>query len=529
MITSWMAYAILVSLLLTLSATALDHVAGGRRWPRRFVWAVTLIASVAWPVGSVIRQLQPVPAAPVRLLPFVITVSPTQIISPGSARPSWVGQMDRGLLVLWCVASALLLLRLAQGMFALRRDRAAWRRDVVGGTSVRMSSNVGPAVVGLLSMEVVLPEWIVSLDRHLLAMVLCHEEEHRRARDPYLLLGAAVAVALMPWNLALWMQAKRLRLAIEMDCDARVLRAHPSPERYGLLMLTIAQRKSVAPALFAPMLTDPTTQLERRIVAMETSTRRLARVTAYAATTLAMGVIAFACSLQSDGPATPKSSAARGPVAMNSGQTYFDFQVEKQAVPMAGNRPVRYPDMLRNANVEGSVLAQFVIDTAGRPDMGSFKVLKSSHDLFTNSVKAALPAMLFEAGEVGGKKVRQLVQMPFEFSLKPQVVTADMEKRGFFDFQVEKQASPIPNNVAPRYPDSLRTANVEGEVLARFTIGEDGRADMTSFKVTKATHPLFVDAVRKSLPNMKFNPALVGGRPVRQNIEMPFTFSLSKD
>ena len=49
--------------------------------------------------------------------------------------------------------------------------------------------------------------------------------------------------------------------------------------------------------------------------------------------------------------------------------------------------------------------------------MNTFKVLKSSHDLFTNSVKSALANMKFYPAEVGGRKVKQLVQMPFVFSL----------------------------------------------------------------------------------------------------------------
>ena len=49
--------------------------------------------------------------------------------------------------------------------------------------------------------------------------------------------------------------------------------------------------------------------------------------------------------------------------------------------------------------------------------MNTFKVLKSSHDLFTNAVKASLPNMRFYAAEVGGRKVKQLVQMPFQFNL----------------------------------------------------------------------------------------------------------------
>ena len=86
-------------------------------------------------------------------------------------------------------------------------------------------------------------------------------------------------------------------------------------------------------------------------------------------------------------------------------------------MPAPGNAPPRYPDMLRSANVEGEVLAQFVVDTTGRYEAGSFKVLKSSHDLFTNAVKAALQNMNFYPAEVGGRKVKQLVQMPFVFSL----------------------------------------------------------------------------------------------------------------
>jgi protein TonB len=105
------------------------------------------------------------------------------------------------------------------------------------------------------------------------------------------------------------------------------------------------------------------------------------------------------------------------PTPVNSDQTYFEFQVEKQVTPYPGNAGPRYPDMLRSANVEGEVLAQFVVDTAGRAEMSTFKVLKSTHDLFTNAVKATLPNMKFYPAEVGGKHVKQLVQMPFQFNL----------------------------------------------------------------------------------------------------------------
>lgn len=102
----------------------------------------------------------------------------------------------------------------------------------------------------------------------------------------------------------------------------------------------------------------------------------------------------------------------------NTEATYFDFQVEKQAKLVDGTANPQYPDMLKASSIQGEVLAQFVIDTTGRADINTFKVLKSTHQLFTDAVKKDLPRMRFLPAEVGGKKVKQLVQLPFSFSIK---------------------------------------------------------------------------------------------------------------
>lgn len=112
------------------------------------------------------------------------------------------------------------------------------------------------------------------------------------------------------------------------------------------------------------------------------------------------------------------SGVVGGIVAPNADQAYFDFQVEKPVAPIPGAGAPRYPDILRSASVEGEVLAQFVVDTLGRVELNSFKVLRKSHDLFEASVRAALPNMRFLPAEVGGRKVKQLVQQPFVFALQ---------------------------------------------------------------------------------------------------------------
>src|SRR5207237_268990 len=83
---------------------------------------------------------------------------------------------------------------------------AAWRRAAVDGRAVLVSDDVGPAVAGLWRPRIVLPEWALRLTDAERRLMLAHEDEHVRARDPWLLAAAAALVLLAPWNLMLWWQ-----------------------------------------------------------------------------------------------------------------------------------------------------------------------------------------------------------------------------------------------------------------------------------------------------------------------------------
>lgn len=91
--------------------------------------------------------------------------------------------------------------------------------------------------------------------------------------------------------------------------------------------------------------------------------------------------------------------------------------VEKEVTPLPGSATPRYPSMLQSAGVDGSVRAQFVVDTLGRVEQGSFRALESTHDLFTASVREALARARFTPAEAGGRKVRQLVEQTFTFTI----------------------------------------------------------------------------------------------------------------
>jgi protein TonB len=107
-----------------------------------------------------------------------------------------------------------------------------------------------------------------------------------------------------------------------------------------------------------------------------------------------------------------------GGTVVNADQTYFDFQVEKPVASAPGTTSPRYPDILRSAGVEGKVTAQFEVDTTGRVIISTFRVISKDHDLFETAVRNAPPNMRFIPAEIGGRKVKQLVQQPFVFAIQ---------------------------------------------------------------------------------------------------------------
>jgi hypothetical protein len=133
---------------------------------------------------------------------------------------------------------------------------------------VRLSNTDGPVIVGLRHPEIVVPRALLLQDPASVRLVLAHEREHLAARDPWLLFGAALLVALLPGLPALWWMRTRLRLAVEIDCDGRVLaRRRDHVAAYGDLLLSLASRHTLMSPASLGLSLHPST-LERRIVAM---------------------------------------------------------------------------------------------------------------------------------------------------------------------------------------------------------------------------------------------------------------------
>jgi TonB family protein len=99
------------------------------------------------------------------------------------------------------------------------------------------------------------------------------------------------------------------------------------------------------------------------------------------------------------------------------------------------------------------------------------------------------------------------------------------EQTVFTADQVSEPATPMGRKgLTPHYPDSLYSAGVAGRVVAEFIVGEDGRIEDGSISIASATHPDFATSVESALDGVIFRPAVLDGKPVRQLVQLPFTF-----
>ena len=101
---------------------------------------------------------------------------------------------------------------------------------------------------------------------------------------------------------------------------------------------------------------------------------------------------------------------------------------------------------------------------------------------------------------------------------KPATSTAD--NRVYLVSEVTTCVQPIPGGSSTaEYPKKLREAGVEGEVVTQFVVDEQGHVVLSTIKILRASDFGFGEAVMAAFPRMRFQPALIRDKPVRQLVK----------
>ncbi|MFL5541281.1 MAG: M56 family metallopeptidase, partial [Longimicrobiaceae bacterium] len=368
---AWMLFAALVAALAGLAALAAERGLALFRLPTRWAWAASIAASLALPLLLPARPEARSDVGGMMLETVAAAPAGTPLVG-GNVVAGGARGLDPVAPWAWLATSVAVAGVLAAAARRLARRRRGWTAAVVAGEPVLLSGEVGPAVVGFLRPSIVIPRWTLDWPEPRLRMIVRHEREHVAAADPALLLAGLCAAVLVPWSPALWWQLRRLRLAVEVDCDARTLRAGPDPAAYGRLLLEVGSRGRAGAVPLAAF-SEPRSFLERRIRAMTLRTPRNRALRLASWTALAAAAVVSAAALPAPplpAPATvprPALADTTQPALLNAAAVRRELEAE-------------YPPMLRAAGVTGTAVLRFRVNERGAPI--DAEVVSASHPAF---------------------------------------------------------------------------------------------------------------------------------------------------
>lgn len=400
---AWMTMASIVSLLLAAVAAVAERLLRSVM-PARWIWAGAMVGALAFSISQPWRRAESAqqdlvlvasvvdaPADGVRersmaesLMSAVRGVTRTAAAlsaastALGRRAASLLAPAANALLISWPLASLLLGALLTVSYRRQFRRASAAPTAMVGSHPVRLSDNFGPAVVGVRAPLIVMPRWLLHRSSREQHMVVAHEQSHVAAHDPLLLLASCLAVVLLPWNLPLWYMASRLRLAIELDCDARVLAGGGSRRHYGQLLIELSAAPTSTRGLQGvPAFSYRASHLERRLHTMTARPARFPVARRVVAGSLAACAVLAACRAElptaADVEALDAAAAGRQLTALTGTESplqYFVDDVEKSRAEAESISPERIAriDVIR-ASENGT--RRMYIRTAEHADGGT--------------------------------------------------------------------------------------------------------------------------------------------------------------
>jgi protein TonB len=96
-----------------------------------------------------------------------------------------------------------------------------------------------------------------------------------------------------------------------------------------------------------------------------------------------------------------------------------DARVVESPPMLLSHPPLRYPEVLRQAGIEGDVMVEAVLDTLGNVERGSLRITRGAHALFEAEARAVVAASRYRPGRMAERAVRVRIQVPVRFALRP--------------------------------------------------------------------------------------------------------------
>lgn len=96
----------------------------------------------------------------------------------------------------------------------------------------------------------------------------------------------------------------------------------------------------------------------------------------------------------------------------------IDARIADEPPLLLGHPTPHYPEMLRQAGIEGRVVVEVVLDTVGRAEPASLRVVSGAHPLLDAEASAVVLASRYRPARMGGRPVRVRILVPVGFTLR---------------------------------------------------------------------------------------------------------------
>lgn len=98
-------------------------------------------------------------------------------------------------------------------------------------------------------------------------------------------------------------------------------------------------------------------------------------------------------------------------------EVFMEAVVEEKPAVLSGPT-LQYPQLLAQAQIQGRVVVEAIVDTLGRAEPASVKVRTSANPGFDQPARNYVLKCLFRPARVHGRAVRVLIQLPIDFRIK---------------------------------------------------------------------------------------------------------------
>ncbi len=109
---------------------------------------------------------------------------------------------------------------------------------------------------------------------------------------------------------------------------------------------------------------------------------------------------------------------SRASIVVSGNEVYAEALVDERPALLSAPAPV-YPALLKQAGIQGRVILPAVIDTTGRVEPASVRIMKSPHPAFDQPTRDWVLKALFRPARLHGRGVRVFINLLVDYSITP--------------------------------------------------------------------------------------------------------------